>query len=108
MKYKVNYTESSKRDLRGIYEYIANHFIEPETAADLTRRIQDDILKLDENPERYKVYDEEPWKSQGLRYFPVDNYEIFYVVKEYEVDVVRIMYGGMDIGKQLRRTLELK
>ena len=108
MKYKVNYTESAKRDLRGIYEYIAYHFLEPGTAADLIRRIQDDILKLDENPERYKVYDEEPWKSQELRYFPVDNYEIFYVVKEDEVDIVRIMYGGMDISNQLRRTPELK
>ena len=108
MKYKVNYTESAKRDLRGIYEYIANHFIEPETVANLTRRIQDDILNLDENPERYKVYDEEPWKSKELRHFPVDNFEIFYVVREDAVDVVRIMYGGMDISSQLRRTPELK
>ena len=108
MKYKVNYTESAKRDLREIYEYIAYNFLKPGTAADLIRRIQDDILKLDENPERYKVYDEEPWKSQKLRHFPVDNYEIFYVVKADEVDIVRIMYGGMDIGKQLQRTYELK
>ena len=108
MKYKVSYTESAKRDIREIYEYIANHLLEPNTAAEQVSRIQEGIFKLEENPERYKIYDNEPWKSKELRYFPVDNYEIFYVVNSDNVFVVRIMYGGMDINKQLRRTNELK
>ena len=108
MKYKVSYTASAKRDIRGIYEYISNDLLEPGTAAGQVSRIQQEILKLDENPERYKIYDREPWKSKELRYFPVDNYDIFYVVRTSIVFVVRIMYGGMDINKQLRRTDELK
>ena len=108
MKYKVNYTASAKRDIRGIYEYVAYQLIEPDTAADLVRRIQSAVLKLDENPERYKVYDEDPWRTKELRHFPVDNYEVFYVVNADSVNIVRIMYGGMDINKQLRRTDELK
>ena len=108
MKYTVNYTESAKHDLHGIYDYISGHLMEPETAADLTRRIRESISKLDEDPERYKIYDEEPWRSKGLRYFPVGKYEIFYIVKNGTVNVVRIMYGGMDIANQLRRTDELR
>ena len=108
MKYKVNYTASAKRDIRGIYEYVAYQLIAPDTAADLVRRIQSEVLKLDENPERYKVYDEDPWSNKELRHFPVDNYEVFYVVNADSVNIVRIMYGGMDIGRQLRQTDELK
>ena len=93
MKYKVNYTASAKRDIRGIYEYIAYQLIEPDTAADLVRRIQSAVLKLDENPERYKVYDEDPLRTKELRLFPVDNYEVFYVVSAESVNIVRIMYG---------------
>ena len=82
--------------------------IEPDTAADLVRCILSAALNLDENPERYKVYDEEPWRTKELRHFPVDNYEVFYVVSADSVNIVRIMYGGMDIGRQLRQTDELK
>lgn len=28
MKYKVSYTASAKRDIRGIYEYISNNLLE--------------------------------------------------------------------------------
>ena len=31
MKYKVSYTASAKRDIRGIYEYISNDLFEPGT-----------------------------------------------------------------------------
>ena len=39
---------------------------------------------------------------------PDDNYEVFYVVSTDSVNIVRIMYGGMDIGRHLRKTDELK
>ena len=98
-KLGVPYTASAKRDIRGIYEYVAYQLIEPDTAADLVRRILSAVLKLDENPERYKVYDEDPWRTKELRRFPVDNYEVFYVVNADSVNIVRIMFGGMDIGE---------
>ncbi len=46
MKYKVNYTASAKRDIRGIYEYVAYQLIEPDTAADLVPRIQSAISRI--------------------------------------------------------------
>jgi toxin ParE1/3/4 len=46
--------------------------------------------------------------TMGLRFFPVDNYLVFYLPKETDkmVYIVRIMYGGRDIRKQLRETIK--
>ena len=54
-------------------------------------------------PMRHRLYEEEPWHSQGLRVLPVDNYLVFYLSDETSatVSIIRIMYGGRDIDKQL-------
>lgn len=65
-----------------------------------------EIRSLDEMPQRYKLYDDEPWHSRGLRTLPVNNYLIFYLADEEKavVTVIRIIYGGRDISKQLSET----
>ena len=61
------------------------------------------IRELDEMPERYPVYSDEPWHSEGLRFFSVDNYLVFYCPQREKqtVSIVRIMYGKRDIQAQL-------
>ena len=61
---------------------------------------------LDTMPNRNRLYEEEPWHSRGLRFFPVDNYLVFYKIDDEAeaVYVVRIMYGGRDVHKQLNQT----
>ena len=43
------------------------------------------------------------WKSKGLRFFPIDNFIIFYLPDEKKkvVDIVRIMFGGKNVVAQL-------
>ena len=79
MSYEVTLTPEAKHDLREIY--------------------------LDEMPERFRVYDREPWRSRNLRVMPVDNYLVFYIPDHQvkTVTVLRIMYGGRDIDAQLRK-----
>ena len=103
MKYQILYTESAKQDLKDIFRYISCDLVEPEIAAKLTQRIMKEIRSLDEMPMRYSLYDEEPWRSRGLRSFQVGNYLVFYIADEKagNVKVVRIMYGGRDIRRQL-------
>ena len=62
-------------------------------------RIMTAIRKLDTMPNRNRLYEEEPWYSRGLRFFPVDNYLVFYKTDDETetVYVVRIMYGGRDV-----------
>ena len=54
-------------------------------------------------PTMFKRYDKEPWCSRGLRMMPVDKYVVFYLIDEENkvVNVTRIIYGGMDIERQL-------
>ena len=64
-------------------------------------RIEDEIKKLDTLPNGFRRYSKEPWYSRGLRYFPVDNYLIFYMVDEEKhiVNVLRVIGGQMDLNK---------
>ena len=64
------------------------------------------LRALDEMPMRFRLYDEEPWRSVGLRFFPVDNYLVFYLPDESKntVSIVRIMHGGRDVRSQLNET----
>ncbi len=109
MSWIVQYSDRARQDLREIYEYIAYELLAPETAAGQTARIMKEIRSLEETPMRYRLYDEEPWHTQGLRFFPVNHYLIFYLPNEVEssVTVARIMYGGRDIRRQLSEGNEM-
>ena len=53
------------------------------------------------------MYEKEPWHSRDLRIMPVDNYLVFYIPnhEEQTVKIMRVIYGGRDIDKQLNRFL---
>ena len=104
MKYKVMYTAGAKRDLRNIFRYISEELLVSENAAGQIDRIMAAIRKLDTMPNRNRIYEEEPWHSRGLRFFPVDNYLVFYKMNDETVYIVRIMYGVCDVHEQLSQT----
>lgn len=106
MNWDVKFTDQARRDLRDILDYISYELQEPQVAVKLVRSITKEILSLDQMPMRYRLYEKEPWKSQGLRCFPVKNYLIFYYPEETSntVYAVRVIYGGRDISRQLSET----
>lgn len=106
MIYEVGYSAKARQDLREVYRYIAEELLVPETAKAQTSRIMKAIRSLEKMPMRHRLYEEEPWYSQGLRVLPVDNYIVFYLPDDTVgiVYIVRIMYGGRDIDKQLNET----
>lgn len=108
MIFNVVYSSEARQDLRDIYEYIAYELLEPDTAAGQTNRIMKAARSLEQMPMRHRLYEEEPWHSQGLRFLPVDNYLIFYLPDETNniVNIIRIMYGGRDVKRQLSETIE--
>ena len=103
MSYEVTLTPEAKRDLREIYRYIAVDLQSEQNANGQLDRLEENILKLDEMPERFRVYDREPWRNRNLRVMPVDNYLVFYIPDHQAetVAVLRVMYGGRDIDAQL-------
>jgi len=96
MTYDVQISGQADRDLRDIFEYIAFELLAPENAVGQLDRLEDAISKLDDMPEKFRRYGREPWRSRGLRVFPVDNYLVFYIpnTETKIVTVIRVMYGG--------------
>ena len=68
-------------------------------------RIADEILTLDTFPERYKIMDSEPEKRMELRRMLVDNYSVFYTIRDERVIVTDVLYTASDIEAQLRGEL---
>lgn len=104
MIYKVTTTNQADADLRGVYEYIAFELLSPDNAAGQLHRLEEYIIGLEEFPEKFRLYEKEPWHSRGLRVMPVDNYLVFYIPDKAAgiVTVIRIMYAGRNIDKQLK------
>ncbi|MCD8027103.1 MAG: type II toxin-antitoxin system RelE/ParE family toxin [Erysipelotrichaceae bacterium] len=103
MIYKIKISDQAEDDIRGIYEYIAYDLQSPLNARKQLSRIQSCIESLDTMPERYRIYQREPWKSRGLHMVPLNNYKVMYIVDNNEmiVSIVRVMYGGRDVDTQL-------
>ena len=101
--YEVEVSEQADSDLRGIFEYIAFELQSPENASGQLDRLEEQILNLDTMPERYRKYENETWKSRGLRVLPVDNYVVLYIPDSNKkvVTILRVMYAGRDIDNQL-------
>ena len=99
----IEYTIKARQDLHSIYDYIAYELMAPDTARGMTERIMREIRSLENMPERNALYKDEPWRSQGLRFLPVKNYLVFYLISSGSdtVFIVRIMYGGRDTSRQL-------
>lgn len=105
MSWTVEYTNQAREDIKAIYEYIAFELLVTDIATAQIQRIFKMVRELDEMPMRFKLYEDEPWRSQGLRVVPVDNYLIFYLPKEETatVSIVRIIYSGRNMNKQLQK-----
>ena len=105
-QWTIQYTAKAREDLKDIVTYIAEELGAHETASSMFSTLTKGVRSLETMPYRFPVYHEEPWTSKGLRVMKVKNYLIFYVPTEESltVNIVRIIYGGRDIRKQLSAT----
>ena len=101
-RYIVNITDDALADMEALYEYIAKKLLAPENAMGQYNRIADRVLELSFFPEKFRLVDFEPERSQGLRRMLVNNYSVFYVFKEEVVAVTRVLYSASDIEKRLK------
>ena len=68
-------------------------------------RIADEILTLDTFPERFRIMDSEPENRKELRRMLVDNYSVFYTIRDERVIVTDVLYTASDIEARLRGEL---
>lgn len=105
MTYEIRMTLEAKMDLRSIFEYIAVDLQSVQNALGQLDRLEKCIAGLNQMPERFRMYEKEPWRSRNLRVMSVDNYLVFYIPDQNAetVTVIRVMYGGRDVDRQLNK-----
>lgn len=103
-QYKVQITKKALADMEEIYTYIAKKLQAPENAMEQYNRIAKAVLSLNILPERVNIMESEPEHTMGLRQILIDNYSVFYVIKEEQVIVTRVLYSALDINKRLQDT----
>lgn len=100
-QYVVQITNRALADMEEIYNYIAIQLQAPENAMRQYNRIAEAIEGLHIFPERVKLMQSEPERIIGLRQLVVDNYSAFYIIKDMNVIVTRVLYSAMDISSKL-------
>jgi len=102
-QWKIIITPEAGKAINDIYYYIAGSLHSPDTAKNQIRRIINVMESLDDLPLRFPLYQDEPWRSRGLRFVSVDNYLMFYLPNEKnkEVVVLHVLYGGRNINNLL-------
>ncbi|WP_405343067.1 type II toxin-antitoxin system RelE/ParE family toxin [Fibrobacter sp.] len=105
MEYKILVTERAKSDLAGIYSYISTELQSVRTADDVIDSLQRAMSGLSIMPSRYHRYMEEPWYSEGVRYFSVRNFSVFYTVDENSrsVFIVHVVYSKRNLPQVLSK-----
>lgn len=93
-KYNIEYSKESKEDLIEIKQYIKYNLQEPETANKLISKIRNSIKDLNNNPKIYAIIDDDIIRKLEIRKIIVDNYIVFYRIKNNSIEIVRIMYGS--------------
>lgn len=81
-KYNIEYSKESKQDLIGIKQYIKYNLQEPEIAKKLISKIRKEINSLKNNPGACAIIDDDIIKKLEIRKLIVDNYIVFYRIKE--------------------------
>lgn len=90
-KYRIEYLPIAQKDLTEIIEYIQND--NPSAALNLLDQIDETVSKLEDFPLMGQVPKDRRLEYLGYRMLIVDNYLIFYVVKDNYVEIRRILHG---------------
>ncbi len=91
-EYNIEYSKEAKQDLIGIKRYIKYNLQEPNTAQKLISKIKMEIDKLKNDPTIYAIIEDELIRKLEIRKLIVNNYIVFYRIKNENVQIVRIMY----------------
>lgn len=102
MNYEIKYLPLAEKDLRDIVSYISYNLKAPRAALKLVNQLDDAISLLPLFPYAHQIFAPlEPLDAE-YRVLPVKNYLVFYVVKEAEIEIHRIIFAKMDLDRLKR------
>lgn len=80
--YQIIITEPAELDIAEATRYIAKELQNPAAANSLLDDIENSIASLKNMPERHAIIKNERLLSLGFRYLAVNNYLVFYIIRE--------------------------
>lgn len=101
--YTVRITRQAREHLRGIKKHIEEELLAPDAAKNTIAAIKKEIKSLEKMPERIKLTEEEPWRSEGVHRMRVKNYYVYFWIDEEnsKVQVTSVIYVARDQAAQL-------
>lgn len=92
--YKVVYLPTARRQLEEAVMYIAVDLCASDAAMSLADEVDKTVGKLVEMPYRFPIYHTVYAMKHEIRFFPVKEYNVFYVIDEESktVEVWRILH----------------
>ena len=90
-KYKLLIFPSAKQDLLDIVDYVNE--LSPDAAIKLYDEIVEKIGSLLQMPLRCPLIKNPALKAKGYRVLVLNNYMVFFIVREKPVEIRRILYG---------------
>lgn len=103
--YNVRITRQAAQHLESILDYIAIDLSSPDAAERLRVLLKEEIESLSTFPERIKLVDDEPWRSEGIRRKPVHNYYVYFWIDEEnkKVQVISVVYVKREQNTQMEK-----
>ena len=80
--YKVTYLPTAYQQLSDAVSYLAEDLEAPDAAEHLLEEVDAQAVRLSEMPYRFPIYPSAYAMKQEIRFFPVKNYMVFYVIHE--------------------------
>lgn len=92
--YKVVYLPTARQQLENAVMYIAVDLCAPDTALSFADAVDKVVHKLQEMPYRFPIYHTLYAMKHEIRFFPVKNYNVYYVIDEdtKTVEIWRILH----------------
>ena len=105
MNYGIHITKAADADLNNAIDYIDNYLLNPQVADDLLDEAETRIRDLASFPEKHSLVEDPVLNVWGIRFIPVKNYLVFFIISEKEkrVYIVRFLHSRQNWAAVLRR-----
>ena len=96
--YTVKLTRQAEEQLSEIAWYITVVLCNPDAADSLMEKLDTQLDKIGTNPDRYPLVDEEPWRSECVRWTTVGHYLVYFWtdIENAAVQITGVVYEKRD------------
>lgn len=92
-EYKIIITPDAETDLNELDDYISFYLMAPDIAISCIRYIRSKIAGLRKAPKRYRLIEDEPWHSRGIRRMNAKNFAVFSFAYELPLVVTNPLFS---------------